>query len=112
MTKLKVFADNKLNIAEMTIPLCDRVENTVIKKEKCWLPAFSSFPTVFSKAFFFSIVKSWDCVVKNLGPQYPEHSSYFTVYLQIFCFKNVYSIQMKSDTIWKQEDHDGPISLT
>ena len=27
---------------------------------KCWLPAFSPFPTVFSKDFF----KSWDSVAK------------------------------------------------
>ena len=35
------------------ISLFDRVENTVGKGEKCWSPAFSPFPTVFSKAFFF-----------------------------------------------------------
>ena len=33
------------------------------KKRKCWLPAFSPFPTMFSKAFFSRGVKSWDCVV-------------------------------------------------
>ena len=29
MTKLKAFADDKLNVAKMTITSCDRVENTV-----------------------------------------------------------------------------------
>ena len=57
MTKFKAFADDKLNIAKMTITLCGGLENTVGKEEKCWLPAFSSFPTVFSKAFFFRVVK-------------------------------------------------------
>ena len=57
VTKLKAFADNKLNIVKMMIPLYNRVENTV------WLPAFSSFRTVFSKAFF-RVVRSWDCVVE------------------------------------------------
>ena len=52
-TKLKVFADGKLNIAKMTISLFDRVENAVGKA------------TAFSKAFFFRVVESWDCVVKN-----------------------------------------------
>ena len=34
------------------------------KRRKCWLPAFSLFPTMFSKGFF-KVIKSWDCVVKN-----------------------------------------------
>ena len=48
MTKLKALADDKLNVAKMTISLFDSVENTVGKRRKCWLPAFSPFPTVFS----------------------------------------------------------------
>ena len=64
MTKLKAFADDKLNVAKMTISLCGRLENTVGKRRKCWLPAFSSFHTVFSKAFFFRVVKSRDCMVE------------------------------------------------
>ena len=35
------------------------------KKRKCWLPAFSPFPTMFSNCFFFTVVKSRDCVVKS-----------------------------------------------
>ena len=42
------------------------VENIVGKRIKCWLQAFSLFPTVFSKAFFFRVVKSRDCVEKEL----------------------------------------------
>ena len=34
-----------------------------VKKRKCWLPAFSPFPTIFSKPFFTRGVKSQDCVV-------------------------------------------------
>ena len=33
------------------------------KRRKCWLPAFSPFPTMFSKGFFFRVVKSRDRVV-------------------------------------------------
>ena len=54
MTKLKAFADNKLNLANM-ISLFDRVENTG-KRQKCWLQAFSALPTVFSKDLFFRVV--------------------------------------------------------
>ena len=54
ITKLKAFADDKLNVAKMTFSLCDRV------KKHCMLPAFSSFSTVFSKAFFFRVVKCQD----------------------------------------------------
>ena len=65
MTKLKAFADDKLNIAETMISLFSSKENSG-KRKKCLLPAFSPFPTVFSKVFFFRVVKSQDCVVKSL----------------------------------------------
>ena len=35
------------------------------KRVKCWLPAFSSFPIIFSKGCLPRIVKSGDCVVKS-----------------------------------------------
>ena len=60
---LKAFADDKIDVVKMMISLLDRVENTVGKREKCWLPAFSPFPTVFSKDFFLRVVESQDCVV-------------------------------------------------
>ena len=34
------------------------------KRGKCWLPPFSSFPTMFSKGFCHRVVKSRDCVVR------------------------------------------------
>ena len=57
MTKLKALADDKLNVTRMMITLYDRIENT-----ECWLLAFSPFPAVYSQAFFFRVVKIWDCV--------------------------------------------------
>ena len=48
-----------------------RVESIVRKREnagyqrKCWLPAFSPFPKMFSKGFFHRGIKSRDCVVKS-----------------------------------------------
>ena len=35
------------------------------KGRKCWLPAFSPFPTMISKAFFSRFAKTRDCVVKS-----------------------------------------------
>ena len=36
------------------------------KRRKCWLTAFSPFPTMYSKGFFHRVIKSCDCVFKNL----------------------------------------------
>ena len=35
------------------------------KRRKCWLPAFSHFPTMFSKGSFSRVFKSRDCVAKS-----------------------------------------------
>ena len=41
----------------MMISALDMVENIVGKrKKKCWLPAFSLFPTIFSKTSFFNSI--------------------------------------------------------
>ena len=61
LNKLKTLSDDKLYIAKMMIALFDRVENTMGKK----IPSFSSFSTVFSKAFILRVVKSRNCVVKG-----------------------------------------------
>ena len=55
-SKLKAFADDKLNAAVMMISVFDRVESTVEKGENAGLPAFSPFPTVFSKASFLRAI--------------------------------------------------------
>ena len=49
VTKLKAFVDNKLNDAEMTIFLYDRVENTVGKGGNTDYQHFLLFPQCFSK---------------------------------------------------------------
>ena len=63
--KLKALSDNKINVAEMMISFPDRVENIVGKGGNAGYQHFSPFPTMFSKALFFRVVKSWDCVVKG-----------------------------------------------
>ena len=67
-SKFKALADGKINVTEKLKFVLGRVENTVGKGEKCWLPAFSPFPAMFSKAFFFRVVKTPDCVVKGFNP--------------------------------------------
>ena len=47
VTKLKAFADDKINVAQMMISVVHRVENMV------------------GKGFFLWVIKSWVCVVKN-----------------------------------------------
>ena len=53
MTKLKAFADTKLNVAKMTISLYDRVENTVGKGEN------ANFPQYFPKPSSLGSLKVW-----------------------------------------------------
>ena len=52
MTKLKAFADDELNVAEMRIALFDRVENTVGKEENAGYQHFLLFPQCFSRTLF------------------------------------------------------------
>ena len=33
------------------------------EKEKYWLPAFSSFPTLFSESLFLLVIKTWFCLL-------------------------------------------------
>ena len=49
MTELKAFADDKLNITEMTISLFQRVENTLEKGENAGFQHFLLFPQCFLK---------------------------------------------------------------
>ena len=63
VTKLKAFADDKLNVARMMIFVLDRVENTVGKGENAGCQHFLLFLQCFPKPIIFlGVVKSWDCV--------------------------------------------------
>ena len=54
------------HICTNIIYVFDWAENIVGKAgRKCWLSAFSPFPTMFSKRRFLRGVKSPDCVVKS-----------------------------------------------
>ena len=68
LPKLKAFADDKLNVTQNIKVVFHRIEKHCGKRRKCWLPAFSSFPTMFSEGFFScraSKVVSRHCVVKS-----------------------------------------------
>ena len=49
VTNLEKFEDNKLNVAKMTISLCDRVENTVGKGENAGYQHFLLYLKCFPK---------------------------------------------------------------
>ena len=64
-SKLKALAyDKKKNVTKKLKFVLGMVEN-MRRRRKCWLPAFSPFFTMFSKGFFFRVVKSWDCRVNS-----------------------------------------------
>ena len=55
VSKFKAFADNIINVTEKLKFALRRVENIGGKRRKCWLPAFSPFPTMFSKGYFVKV---------------------------------------------------------
>ena len=63
-SKLKAFADNKINVTEKSKFALERVVNIVGKGENAGYQHFLLFPLCFQKASFFGSVKSLDCVVE------------------------------------------------
>ena len=57
----KAFANDKINVTEKLKIVFGWVENIVGKRRKCWFPAFSPFPTIFSKVWI-----AWKRVNLNL----------------------------------------------
>ena len=66
---MKTCADGKINRTENLKFVWGRIENIVGKGVNASLPAFSPFPTMFSKFFFIKVVKSRDCVLKAFDSQ-------------------------------------------
>ena len=64
-SKLKAFADDKINVKKKNEICSGKGRKYCGKRRKCWLPAFSPFPTMFSKGLFPRVVKSRDCGVKS-----------------------------------------------
>ena len=75
-SKLKENAD-KINVIE-------KLKHCGIGR-KCWKPAISHFPTMFSKGFFLVVIESLDCVVKSES-EFVKESPVFT-FSQITTFR-------------------------
>ena len=65
-TKLKAFADDKINVNETLKLVFGRVENIVGKGENAGYQHFLLFPQCFQKLSLSGSLKSQDCVVKVL----------------------------------------------
>ena len=63
-SKLKAFQDDKIYVCEK-LNWFGKGRKHIGKRRKCWLPAFSPFPSMFSKGILIRVVKSRDCVVKS-----------------------------------------------
>ena len=64
-SKRKALADVNFNETQMMQFFFDRGSKHCGERRKCWLLAFSPFPTMFSKGLFFRIVKTRDCLGKR-----------------------------------------------
>ena len=64
-SKLEPLAHTKLNVNETLNFGLESVENFVGKGENAVYQHILLFSTMFSKALFFRVVKSRDCVVKS-----------------------------------------------
>ena len=90
MAKLEALADDKSDVAKMTITVFDRVENAVGKGENAGDQHFLLFP-LFSIAFFLRVVKSQDWMVKGYKSfaEKGENASYQYYLLFLHCWLNL-----------------------
>ena len=63
-SKLKTFADKKINVTEKLKFVLDRVKNIVGKGENVGYQHFLLFLQCFQKAILYRVVKIRDCVVE------------------------------------------------
>ena len=65
-SKLKALADDDISVIQQLNFRLGRVKKHCGKRRKCMLPAFSPFPTMYSKVVFYGVVKSFkDCVERS-----------------------------------------------
>ena len=65
LSKLKAFADDKINVREKLKFVLGSMENIVGKGENAGYQHFLLFTQCFQKGFFLKVVKGQDCVVKS-----------------------------------------------
>ena len=56
LSKFKAFADNKINATENSNFFFRKGKKHCGKRRKFWLPAFSLFPTMFSRGIFYMVI--------------------------------------------------------
>ena len=95
-TKLKAFADDKINLVQLMISVFDRVENIVGKGENAGYQHFLLFPQCFQKTSFLGVVKSQDCVVKSLLSSLQQFNPLLSVIIVVMAIK-----QESCQTFWK-----------
>ena len=64
-SKLKALADDKINVTKKVEICFGKGRKHCGKRRKCWFPAFSPFPAMFSKGFYPWGTKSRECAVKS-----------------------------------------------
>ena len=64
LTKLKISADNKLNVTQMLQFVFDRVETIWEKTENGSYQRFTPFSTMFSAGFSPRVIKTCQCAVR------------------------------------------------
>ena len=95
-TKLKAFADDRFNVAKITISLFDRVENMMGKRENTGTSIFSFSPSCFRKLSVSVLVKvGIVCRVHSLTKSTDSRQSVSPKLLAIcfFCISKDHSIQ-------------------
>ena len=88
MTKLKVFADDKLNVARM-IPLLDRVENTVRKGENAGYQHFLLFLECFPKPSSLGSLKVRIVWKRNYSSISAKNKILTSLKFESFCRQNI-----------------------
>ena len=79
------------------------------KRRECWFPAFSSFPTMFSKGLLVRIFLSRDCVVESkrikFGVCFNPHVKAFPK-LQILDLQTEKVCDENGTKFWKREENN------
>ena len=98
LSKLNVLADDNFNVLKWCIFLSQGRKHCG-KWRKCWFPAFSSFPKMFSKGFFSRVV--------NLGIVWYLFSIALTIFMwdrsQLVCKKEL-SVTYLQQKVQKKMD--------
>ena len=72
-SKLKVIADDKINVAQKMKPVSGRIENIVGKGENAGYQQFLLFPLCLSNGFFFKVVNKLGLCGKRLNNEQCYH---------------------------------------